>query len=163
MPATFTPLINEILYVKAFMFMVSYSLSSKAGYLWGLRDNDINKCTRTIAINQDCPRQITTYVHSVIENGNARPSPLLSSLQLSERDRKWKNNTIILFYYFYHPYHRYSRFLSSLVWFYLILKEPIFTTTIVILYMRKTTERKVKYITHIHRVEKVEKVKCETM
>ena len=160
MPATFTPLINEIFYVKAFMFMVRYSLSSKAGYFGGLRNNDINKCTRTIAINQDCPRQIMTYVHSVIENGNARPSPLLSSLQLSERDRKWKNNTIILFYYFYH---RYSRFLSSLVWFYLILIEPIFTNTIVILYMRKTSEREVKYITHIHRAEKVEKVKCETM
>lgn len=44
---------------------------------------------RTIAINQDCPRQIVTYVHSnVIENGNAKPRPLFSrSLQSTEKDR----------------------------------------------------------------------------
>lgn len=51
-----------------------------------------------------------------------------------------------LFYYFYHYHHCYSRFLSSLVWFYLTLNEQMFTTTIVFLYMRKTSEMEVKYI-----------------
>ena len=77
--------------MKTFMFMVPYILSSKVGYFWELKDNDINKCTRALAVNQVCPRQIMTYVHSEIENGNAGPSPLFSrSLQFSERERKQK-------------------------------------------------------------------------
>ena len=85
--------------MNTFMFMVPYILSSKVGYFWGLKDNDINKCTRTLAVNQVCPRQIMTYVHSETENGNAGPSPLFSrNLQFSERERKQKSNMVILLF-----------------------------------------------------------------
>ena len=100
-PATFTPLINnrEPLCENFYVYGSIYILSSKVGYFWELKDNDINKCTRALAVNQVCPRQIMTYVHSEIENGNAGPSPLFSrSLQFSERERKQKSDMIILLF-----------------------------------------------------------------
>ena len=86
-----------------------------------------------------------TYVHSEIENGNAGPSPLFSrSLQFSERERKQKSDMIILL--FLSLLSLLFTIFVSLAWLYLILDEQMFTTTIVILYMRKTSEMEVKYI-----------------
>ena len=73
--------------------------------------------------------------------------PALCFLGINSSVREKRNRKATwLFYYFYHYHHCYSRFLSSLVWFYLTLNEQMFTTTIVFLYMRKTSEMEVKCI-----------------
>ena len=100
MPATFTPLINnreplcENVYVYGSIYFI---LQSRI--LLGTERQWHLQMYQSTSLNQVCPSQIMTYVHSEIENGNAAPSPLFSrSLQFSERERKQKSNMIILLF-----------------------------------------------------------------